>query len=170
MERIYRKKANRREKKYSDDPFHVINTIIILHISISFSTHSWTLLYAPFGYNLHGQFFWLLFRANLDACVEISKYTQIGGCVCTRERENGVCIGQLLVKHLQINRGYIFNVCAVRWQCLFMFFYSRKCDCWLCFFHYIVPVSFCLRYVCIFFHRIASHSRLHFFLLLSFKY
>lgn len=122
MERIYRKKANRREKKYSDDPFHVINTIIILHISISFSAHSWTLLYAPFGYNLHGQFFWLLFRANLDACVEISKYTQIGGCVCTRERENGVCIGQLLVKHLQINRGYIFNVCAVRWQCLFMFF------------------------------------------------
>lgn len=43
--------------------------------------------------------------------------------------ENGICIEQLLVKHLQINCGYIFNVYMLcddnAYSC---FFFSRRCD------------------------------------------
>lgn len=120
-----------REKKYSDDPFHVINTIIIPHISLSratalcsFQPH-FTCSNSSLSRSLTTislWLFWLLpFRRTENQLGKISmlnvKLANTHGKRAHREdaaRAREWCAGQMLVKHLKINRGWYFSQCMCR--------------------------------------------------------
>lgn len=200
-----------REKKYSDDPFHVINTIIIPHISLSratalcsFQPH-FTCSNSSLSRSLTTislWLFWLLpFRRTENQLGKISmlnvKLANTHGKRAHREdaaRAREWCAGQMLVKHLKINRGWYFSQCMCRcddnaYSC---FYINARAAIFFSLIHSVgvvlqqwVPLSFimsfCLRYVCLF--SIGFHCRLRFFsallfslaatllpLLLSFKY
>lgn len=100
------------EKKYSDDPFHVINTIIILHIS-----RLLTVLLSSTFYMSHS---WVrCSRRQIEirlvklANTHLAEYARmmVQWTVVIRF---GSALLSLLVKHLKINREYTFIVCAMR--------------------------------------------------------